>query len=166
MWAGLEGEAKARVYGRVQPSVAVGVLNASISLGAVETGDFSGIIGFRIESNADCIGIWAAASNLYKGGNPLDPEVAPLPVLQSEGIWIDPVSAAPLNGAARKADYTGAAQINGFAGYITGRIDFESSQIARFSQDVYLTVHWTQPDAAKPRGQYSGQVAIYCLIVR
>ena len=163
--ADMYGEATARVYARVEAHVAVTAVEAEVNLGNFQTGDLSGYVTFRVESNVDGIGIWASASNLYKGGTLNTKNVSLLQVLETAGAFIDPERAAPMGGANRMAAYVGVDIINGLPGRMTERIHFQSSQKARFSQDVNLGIAWTQSDAVQPQGQYSGWVKMYCLIM-
>ena len=163
-FADIDSDASAHVYVRVNPNLAVGVIDTNVDLGSVQMGDFSATITFRVEANVNDIWIWTAVSDLYKGDDPYNLTVDPLPVLQSEGVLIEPAHARPAAGASNIAAYNGPGDINGFPGHMTESINFESSQISRFSQDVDLTIFWTQPNPEQPQGEYSGLVKMYCFI--
>ena len=164
-FADLNGDATAHVYVDVVPNVAVGVLTGSVDIGEIQTGDFSATITFRVDANMQDVYLSAAASPLYKGDDPTNTEVAPLPLLESAGILFEPTNANPMNGGSNVASYTGDTTIDGFPGLLTGQIQFESSQNGHFSQDVDLTVYWQQPDPEQPQGQYSGLVQMFCLLM-
>ena len=162
--ADLDGNATAHVWIDVVPNVAVGVLSSSVDAGQVQTGDFSSTILFRIDANMEDVNLTPYASNLYKGDDPTNDEVKPILVNVSDGILIEPTNANPTNGSSNIAGLVGPADINGFPGFEFAPINFESSQNGHFSQDVAITVTWTQDDPEKPQGEYSGYVQLYCML--
>lgn len=163
--ADLEGNATAHVWVDVEANVAVGVLSSQVDIGGVQMGDFDALINFRVDANMEDVYLQPFASNLYKGDDPENDDVAPILVNVSEGIEIMPTSANPTNGSSNIATLVQPGEINGFPAFEFSPINFESSQNGHFSQDVTIKVTWTQDDPEKPQGEYSGYVALYCMLM-
>jgi hypothetical protein len=163
-YADPKGDAKAHVYVKVDPNIAVKPLAATVNAGTVQVGNFSAIVPFRVDANTEAVNLWAACSQLYKGNDPLGTEVAPIAL--SGGVPIQPTNANPVGGASNVASYAGAGEdVDGFPTLITNSIVFESSQNGHFSQDVSVTCSWNQDDPEKPTGEYSGVVKFYAEVV-
>lgn len=166
VYADTSGEAEAHVYAIVNPNIAVGVLTPIVNAGTVQMGDFNAVIGFRVDANKEDVKLSVCASELYKGDDPTNPTVAPIPLNLSAGVPIAPTDANPMNGASNVANYSGGScSIGAFPGLATEQIHFESSQNGHFSQDVYVTVTWNQGDPEKPMGEYSGKVKFIAMLV-
>jgi hypothetical protein len=177
-WAGfaygdMENDASCHVFVNVDPNIGVMPLMPYFDLGSVQTGPFTGIVPFRIDANTEQVRIQAAASYLYKGNDP-DPDtlwVDPILLLMEPddfgpaGIEIMAYNGNPIGGASHRAIYSQQTVINGFPGWSTEYITFESAQNNHFSQQVDLYVTWIQDDPEKPMGEYSGAVAIYAGVV-
>ncbi|MBL7218523.1 MAG: hypothetical protein ISS69_00275 [Phycisphaerae bacterium] len=163
-----EGSASAHVFVKVDPNVGVQASTAIVNAGTVQTGDFTATIDFRVDANLQVVTLYAAASPLFKGDDPLGTEVQPIPLNVTAGIEIDPDNANPLGGGSQVAAFLigGATEdIDGFPGVPTEQITFESSQNNHFSQNVRLTVTWNQDDPEKPTGEYSGKVKLTALLL-
>jgi len=164
-YADLEGSASAHVYVKVDPNVAVGA-QAIVDAGTVQMGEFCATVQFRVDANLQAVYLYAAASPLYKGDDPTNDEVLPIPLALSSGIEIAPTNANPMEGGSNVAAYTSTSvDIDGFPGTTTEMICFESSQNNHFSQDVFVTVCWNQDDPEKPTGEYSGKVKLWALLM-
>ncbi|WP_300458653.1 hypothetical protein [Desulfobacula sp.] len=166
-FADLEGEATAHVWVDVVPNVAVGVLDSQVDIGEVQMGQFSALIGFRIDANMEDVNLYPMVSHLYKGDDPTNTDVAPILVAEREGVLIEPTNANPTAGASNVAASEtafGDPTLGEWAGWQFGIINFESSQNGHFSQDVFVTAYWDQTDPEKPQGEYSGFVTLYCLL--
>lgn len=160
------GDAIAKVYVEVVPNIAVGVVDAVVNLGQVQTGTFGGAITFRIDANTEQVDMWVAATDLFKGDEySEDPEVSPIAVNTAAGALVKPMNGNRVGGAGNTLQYTGATTINGWAANATETGRFESGQNGHFSQDVDVTVKWNQPDDEKPQGEYSGYVMLTALVV-
>jgi hypothetical protein len=162
--ADTEGHAVAHVYVVVDPNISVGVITPNVDLATVQTGLIPGILTFRVDANVEQAAFCVGASDLYKGDDPTDPEVAPIPVDRESGVDIQPTDANPVQGGSYNADYEEPWTYELFNGWMTGYILFESSQAGYFSQDVYVTLNWTQDDPEKPQGEYSGWVGFWAFI--
>ena len=162
--ADLDSNAKAHVWVDVVPNVAVGVLSSSVDIGDVQTGNFSATIMFRVDANMEDVNLQPVASMLYKGDDPTNQDVAPIPLNTGAGVLIQPTNANPTAGASNIARALEPANIDGFEGFRFDQINFESSQNGHFSQDVAITVTWLQDDPEKPQGEYSGYVQLFCLL--
>jgi len=160
-----QGMAVCTVYVNVDPNVAVAARTATVDAGTVQTGDFSAVCEFRVDANKQQVSLYVCASELYKGDDPSNTEVAPIPLNLSAGVLIDPTNANPLAGGSKVASYVGSGDpVDGFPTQCTEVIPFESSQNNHFSQSVFVTVVWTQDGPEKPLGAYSGKVKLVAML--
>ena len=98
----------------------------------------------------------------YKGGDPTNAAVAPLMWIRRSVRPSRPPMPTRQQGASHVAQYNPTAiDFNGFIGFQTNDIPFESSQYRRFSQDVNVHVGWQQMN---PRNNRRGSIAAmwYC----
>jgi hypothetical protein len=164
--ADLESDAYAHVYVDVVSNIAVQANSSLVDAGDVQTGLFNATIEFRVDANHEDVDLACYASDLWKGDDPTGYDVPPIPLYYPAGCLIDPINANPTEGASPIAyfDDSKTTTIYGFPSYGTNAINFESSQNGHFSQEVYVTVYWDQDDPEKPKGEYSGVVALYGMI--
>ena len=162
-FADTENSAVAKVYVKVDPNVAIRPLTAIVDAGSVQIGEFSADVKFRVDANKESVQFFAAASPLYKGDDPTNSEVPPIPL--AKGVVIQPTNANPIAGGTNVADYGTPTTIDEFPGMQTNAITFESSQDGHFSQDVNVKFTWDQPDPEKPMGEYSGKVKLTALLL-
>ena len=164
--ADTSGSSAAHVYVTVAPNVSVGVLDSNLQLPDVQVGGITADVSFRVDSNEEAVTLGVATTALYKGGDPTNAAVAPLNVDQTIGATITAAHANPTQGASHVAQYNPTAiDFNGFIGFQTNDIPFESSQYRRFSQDVNVHVGWQQMNPEQPQGQYSGYVVLYTALL-
>jgi hypothetical protein len=159
------GVATGHVYVNVVSNIAVSVITPNVALGSIQMGLFPGEVTFRIDANQEAVGLSVAATQLYKGDDPTNPTVAPIPLASALGALIEPTNASPFNGGTNTAIFTTPYDYNGFLGFQSDFIWFESSQPGYFSQPVFVTVAWNQDDPEKPTGQYSGFVTLLATLV-
>jgi hypothetical protein len=162
--ADTQGHAVAHVYVNVNPNISVGVLTPNVDLATIQTGQIHGYLTFRCDANVEQAAFCAGVTMLYKGDDPTDPQVAPIPVDRAAGVVIAPTDANPLQGGVNVAPYAEPYNLDGFEGWMTEYIVFESSQPGYFSQDIYVNPTWVQADPEKPQGEYSGFVAFWAYI--
>jgi hypothetical protein len=156
--AGTLGNAVAHVRTRVGPSVAIGVVTASVNAGSVQFGEFGAVLTFRVDANTRC-SFQVKASDLYKGHDPTNAEIAPIKLNQHAGILVQPLHANPTGGETSVLPIIGTeGSIERFPVWKTPCRVYESSQDNRFSMEVDVEVFWLQDDPAKPRGEYGGLV--------
>ncbi len=160
-----ESGATMEIFVEVVPNMSVAPLAPFIDMGTVQTGDIPGFIPFRVDANTQTCMFAGAASHLYKGDDPTNTDVLPIEVALSEGIAFVCPNANPTGGADNLAEFTGLWDINGFPGWQTEYVEFESSQNNHFSQDITMQVVWNQPDPEKPMGEYSGYVEFFAMVV-
>jgi hypothetical protein len=162
-------EAMAHVYVDVDPNVSVMALTGNLGMGSVQTGQFGGNVVFRVDANEEAVLLGVATTHLYKGDDPTNTDVKPLPVDSSVGALIEPGNANPKRGASAMAQYTSEVSVETpygtMQGLRTNDIEFESSQNGHFSQDVSVSVGWMQPDPEQTKGEYSGYVVLYTALV-
>jgi hypothetical protein len=136
-----------------------------VDLGRVQTGMFCGWIRWRVDANTEAIRFCFAASDLYKGDDPFNSAVPPIPLYMDYGVEFDAEYGNPALGQSAVRPFRGQTTIGDFPAYQTDYITIESSQNGHFSQ--YLTTHvcWYQDDPEKPTGQYSGAVGLWGFVV-
>ena len=164
-FADTESDATAHVWVDVVANVAVSIAESQIDIGEIQTGEFETTITFRIDANMEDVNLYPLVTNLYKGDDPSNTDVAFIPVDSAKGVLIQPTNANPTNGADNNAGFPTVANIGLFEGWSFEQINFESSQNGHFSQEVDVTAYWVQDDDEKPQGEYSGFVQLFCLLM-
>lgn len=161
--------ATAHVYLNIDPTIGVEAIDANVNAGTLQTGDRSVPITFKIDANTESVSISALVTKLYKGDDPKNTEVSPIPVNLSAKVIVQPDNANPINGGSNALAYISDGQVTTekgtFQGHLTEVKTFESSQNGHFSQNVEVTPTWTNEDLEKPQGQYSGYVVLYSAVV-
>jgi hypothetical protein len=154
------------VFVEVDATMTVAPGAAFADLAKIQVGQIFGYIPFRVDANTQTCMFRGAASHLYKGDDPVAPEVMPIPVSEPEGISFTCPDANPTGGADNNAPYVGFFTLMGtYPGLQSDWIEFESSQNNHFSQDIIMEVTWIQSDPEKPMGEYSGFVEFEGMIV-
>lgn len=164
--ADLESMATAHVWVDVVSNIAVRANTPQVDMGDIQTGVFSSTIEFRVDANHEDIDLACYASDLWKGDDPANDDVPPIPLFMPAGCLIDPINANPTGGASPVASFDSGVthEVSGYPAYGTNAINFESSQNGHFSQEVYISVAWNQDDPEKPQGEYSGVVKLVGMI--
>ncbi len=163
-YADTSSDSTAKVIIIVNPNVAVSTV-ADPPMVNIQAGQVSILITYLVEANLQEACIYIEASDLFKGDDPTNQEVPPIPLDTTVPATIDPVNANPLNGGSMDAAWIGAGlPIGQFDTQLSETICFESSQNNHFSQEVDVTVTWNQDDPEKPTGQYSGWVRLTALV--
>ena len=165
VYADPAGSATAHVFLQVNPNIAVQAIDANLNLGTLQTGDVSLPITFRIDANTEAVSIAGLVTDLYKGDDPTNKDVAPIVVDLSRGFPINPTNAHQLAGGSGIANYLDQLDFNGYNSHSTELLTFESSQNGHFSQDVFVSPSWLNTDNEKPQGEYSGFVVLFSSIV-
>jgi hypothetical protein len=158
-------EASCHVFVEVDANIAVAVLVPHLNLGSIQTGEFSGTIPFRVDANTEQVRISGEVTKLYKGDIPDTVIVPPINILPFSTLQIIPHMGNPTGGEDNHAKYNRLAVIDGFYGFGTESIVFESAQNNHFSQQVDLVASWLQDDPEKPMGEYSGKVKMFAEVV-
>lgn len=155
--------ATARVHVVVDPDVAVSSVTPNVDLGSIQRGIITGLVDFRVDANQQYVLLSVAASNLYKGDDPLyaGPDAVP-PIFLVPTATIQPdngtnpatglrtVTVALLNGGT----------IGDFPSAGSDPVVFESAANGHFSQIVHTAFTWNQDQVEKPAGDYSGVVRL------
>lgn len=164
-YADLESSAFAHVWVDVEANIALGS-PGQMDLGAVQTGDFAGTLIFRVDANNEDVFLTCGASPLFKGDDPNNQDVLPIPLNITAGCDVVPTFGKRMENLSSTLAYGSELEIiDGFELTKTEAGHFESSQNGHFSQDVNVTVTWMQPDPEKPQGEYSGIVALWGAIL-
>jgi len=163
-YADTSSSSTAHVIINVNPNIGVSTV-ADPEIQNVQTGQIEVTITFLVEANLQEACIYVEASDLFKGDDPANTEVAPIKLDTTVPVTIAPVNANPLNGGSNLASWIGAGSpIGRYTTQLSETICFESSQNNHFSQEVDITVTWDQTDPEKPTGQYSGMVRLCALV--
>ncbi len=165
VYADPAGQAAAHVYLKINPNIAVQAIDSNLNLGTLQTGDVSLPILFRIDANTEAVAISGLVTDLYKGDDPTNKDVAPIVVDLTKGFPISPEHAKQIAGGNGIASYIGSSPYNGFNGHTTQQLTFESSQNGHFSQNVQVQPAWINTDNEKPQGEYSGWVVLYSSVI-
>jgi hypothetical protein len=164
--ADLSGSASCHVRVIVDPNVTMGAVASTVDAGSVQTGDFTATCVFRVDANKQIVSFYAEASPLYKGNDPTNSDVAPIPLNLSAGILLQPDNGNAMGGLSNVLSYgTATGVCDGFPTVLTETKAYESSQNNHFSQNVTLVVSWNQDDPEKPMGEYSGCVRLTALLL-
>ena len=140
-------------------SLAVMAKTIIIDAGRIQSGDFFAICVFAIKTDLDKVAIFLEASDLHKGGDPLNPgRVGPIALNTGKPAEITAEFAAA---SRNKAFWRGAGNpISGYPSKKTETLIYGVSPGSQFNQEVSCKIWYTQPVAAKPAGQYSGVVRL------
>lgn len=130
-----------------------------IDAGRIQTGDFFAIFVFTIRGDLDKVAIFLEASDLYKGGDPINRgKVGPIALNTGKPAEI---MAEFADGSRKTAFWRGAGNpISGYPSKKTETLIYGGGPGGHFSQDISCKIWYTQPVAAKPAGQYSGVVRL------
>ena len=153
-----------RVIGTVPASIAVAPVQPVWDLSTILNGPFSAVVTWRIEANVSSVQIMLEASALYKGDDPSNADVAPIPLDTNRPVDISAEHAHDTSGSDRAAWISAGAPIDSFPTVRTQVLTYESSQLGLFSQLVTTRIYYNQQEQIKPMGQYSGRVKITTLI--
>lgn len=164
-YADVTARATRTVYATIDPNVTLAPLaTVEINAGTYQTGPITAQVGFRVDANKEQVCFFVEASALYKGADPTDATVLPIPL--ATGVIITPTDAGPFPGYTNAASFIGVgAPIDGFPTVKSETICFESSQAGHFSQNVNVTVGWNQNDPELPTGIYTGKVGLTALLL-
>jgi hypothetical protein len=166
--ADLEAYATAHVLVMVNSNVGVQASTPIVDAGVVQTGDFTATATFAVQANKEQLRLSVDASDLYKGDDPDNADVAPIALNDSEGATVDPSNANPLGGLDNihpSLGHNAGPVVDGFPTTSFDFKDYESSQNGIWDQSVDVTVAYNQPDPLKPMGEYSGVIRLCCMII-
>jgi hypothetical protein len=175
--ADTEAHGEQHVYVIVDSNITIGGLGTTapdqvpgggtgiVSLGRMQTGLVCGNIAWRVDANTEAVRFSLAASDLWKGDDPVGATVLPIPLYLEGGVDFDIEFGGPAFGQSGHMAFSSEGFIGDFPVWSTKYLTFESSQNGHFSQYVFTHVCWYQDDAEKPTGQYSGVVALWGFVV-
>jgi hypothetical protein len=159
------GTATASVVVVVNPNIAVQTITPVVDAGTVMMGDFTADLAFQIDANVQTVSLFMEASPLYKGDDPNNDEVAPIPINTRVPVAVTPTYGHRTGAAPDVLAWEGeGSSIGDYPTTATETAAFESSQNGHYSQVVGYTITYSQPDAEKPQGQYSGKVRLTVLL--
>jgi hypothetical protein len=157
--ADTSNSAVASVYVDVVSNVSLASSTPLVNLGSVQTGLFPAILTWRVDANQEAVSFFLEASNLFKGDDPTDPTVKPIPVATFIPASIIAAEGNEMQSGDNKAAWGPAGTpIGAYPTVATEAVTYESSQNGHFSQPVTTTIMYNQSDPEQPMGQYSGKV--------
>jgi hypothetical protein len=159
--AELSGDAEAHVYVDVTANIAVSVLTPIVDIGSIQSGEFASHIRFRIDANVEQVSMQIIATDLYKGNS--GTSLFKIPV-GGGGTEVVPVEGNETEGGDNFLEWDVADTLRDMNAQKSVSGDFESGQAGHFSQDVDVTVTYTQDDDELPTGEYSGWVKIVAMV--
>ena len=144
-----------RVVVEILPNIAVEA-GGDIRLAALQTGDVSGDLPFRIDANTQWILLTVQASNLYKGNDPNSSYIIGLDATVPAEISVVGGNPVPY-----PAEFMEPVDVfSGFNGFATEEIAIENGDNGHFSQDLSIALSWLNEDPELPMGDYSGWVKL------
>lgn len=147
------------------PTLAVRTKTPLVDSGTIRTGDFYATIVFSVEANRERIIMFLEGSDLYKGGNPSDSRVDPIPLNSSRPAEIIAHQGKRNAGLSNAVVWSGPGDpISGFPTQKTETATYESGQGGHFKQDVSCKIWYRQPVAEKPVGRYIGKIKLTTMI--
>ncbi len=165
--ADLEGSAVSAVHAKVVANIAVTPAMPIVDAGSVQSGALTGNIVFLVHANTEAVKMWVTATDLFKGDDPVEPTVPPIPLKTSAGATISPTGANVLGGGSNVArlPYQSNASIGSFPAYESEPITFESKDNGTFSHDVTVTVIWELTNNEQPQGDYGARVMLSAMVM-
>ena len=136
-----------------------------VDMGRMQTGPVCAWVRWWVEANTEAVRFYVAASDLWKGSDPYDASVAPIPLHRPGGVEFDVEFGAPIRGQGPIRPFRAQIQVSGFPAWQTDYLTIESSQEGHFSQYVTTSMCWNQDDPEKPQGEYGGVVALWGFVV-
>jgi len=155
--------ATARIRVVVMPSMSVSAVER-VTVQNTQAGPIQATVTFLIKANLHRARLYVEASDLYKGSDPSNRSVTPIPLDTAAPAVIEPASATPAAGNSNAAGWIGrGTPIGAFETHLSETLEFESSQDRRFTQEVDVTLTWNQDDPSRPLGTYGGMVRLTAL---
>ena len=165
VYADTTSTATTQVHVTINPNIAVSATQQVWDLGTYQNGSISATTQWRVDANVEAVQFCLQASDLFKGGDPTNTDVPPIPLDSNSPALISGEHANEINGGDNRALWVGAGPtVNNFPTKKTESVTYESSQSGHFSQVVTTTVTYNQNDPEKPQGQYSGVIKLLALI--
>ncbi len=169
-WAGAtSGDATAHLFVDVNPTIAVGVDagSAHVDLGTMTTGDQSAVAIFTIHANLESVNIQVMATDLFKGDVYSSPYKILLKRAAEDGALVEPDNGNAMDGHGNMLGWEPSPSVDTIDGMTLWQTEiwaFESGSNGNFSQDVTVTVEYTNSDDELPQGEYSGYMKIVASI--
>lgn len=169
--ADLTNNATARVHVKVDPDIAVSALTPNVDMGSIQRGTITGLVDFRVDANQQYVQLSVAASNLFKGDDPVyaasgaPDAVAPIALVPSATIHPDNGTNPATGESTVKVPLSLQGAIGAYPSLGSEPVIFEAASNGHFSQVVHTAFSWTQPNVEKPAGDYSGVVRLTAAIL-
>jgi hypothetical protein len=162
-----EGSATVAVHAKITANISVQPSQTIVDAGSLQIGDLTANIVFLVHANTEAVQMWVTATDLYKGDQPQNPTVPPIPLKTSAGATISPQGAAPLGGGSNVAILPASqnSTIGNFPAYESGKIVFESQDNGTFSHPVTVTVVWNLTNNEQPQGDYGARVMLSAMVM-
>jgi hypothetical protein len=162
-------QATAFITAHVNPNISLHAITTNVDAGTIQTGNISAFSAFRIDANSEEVYFQVEASNLYKAGDPSSSNFLVL----ATGIpaIVQPVDGAPVGLHGNALAWTGgigAMVLDGIYSLptaLTEQVQYQSSQAGVFSQEVDVTVTWSNANGELPVGEYKGVVVLLATLL-
>jgi hypothetical protein len=161
------GSATAAVHAKVVPNISVTPSIPIVDAGTIQSGDLKGQVVFLVHANTESVKMWVTATDLFKGDDPVQPTVPPIPLKTSAGATIAPSGGGVLGGGSNVATLPPVPNtvIGDFPAYESSMIVFEGKDNGTFSKDVMVTVWWNLSNNEQPQGDYGARVMLSAMVM-
>jgi hypothetical protein len=146
----------------VEPLVSIVPWQKVAHIGNVGPNGISTSLPFYVTSNTSRVHINLVVTHLYKDG---DTRLnVKLPVDESSGVEVSPLSARPMPGTSLHTQYEGTTDLNKSGGVFQGlksaTISLENTASGVLQETVDFSVAWLSDGVNQPSGTYQGYVVV------
>lgn len=150
------------IEANVEPSVSIVPWQKIAHIGNVGPSGISTNLPFYVTSNTSGVHINLIVTHLYKDG---DTSLnIKLPVNESSGVQVSPLSARPMSGSSLYTQYEGTTDLNKsggvFQGFKSATISLENTTSGVLQETIDFLVAWLSNGVAQPCGTYQGYVIV------
>jgi len=151
----------------IEPQVAVQPRTPTIRVIHAGTGEIEVTAEFMIGANVPVVDMYVEATDFFfMSGSDAAPSVAPVPLLESGGVYVQADGATNISGGANPLPFVGRGDpVEGLESQKTDHVTYQSNEPYAFNHVVAVTVTWIQEDPNKPAGQYAAKIKLTCLAV-
>ena len=165
-YADLTGNASAHVTMTVAPNITVVASTPQINAGTIQNTAFIATAIWSVHANMQEVIFSMAASSLYKGDDPQNPEgVPPITVKTTVPASFTCPNANRVQSSNVLAWDGVGTPINNFPSTKTEAAVWASSTPGRLSQDCTSVITYNPPASEQPTGIYSGKIQLVVLLV-
>jgi hypothetical protein len=150
------------IEANVEPLVSIVPWQKVAHIGNAGPNGISTNLPFYVTSNTSRVHINLVVTHLYKDG---DTNLnIKLPVDESSGVEVNPLSARPMPGSSLQTQYEGTTYLNKsggvFQGLKTATISLENTTSGVLQETIDFSVAWLSDGVTQPSGTYQGYVVV------